>query len=216
MVEGKEFYPKITPKYSVEGESVFEKPDPVTLSILGLIKGRVLEVGAGDGRYTLPMVSSGLTVVASDVDKEALTVLKEKTPQNHKQRVNTVIFDAFQTFPFPDQTFDGVVCTAFLYLFPEEYLKRFVSEANRVLKKKGRLAIDFLTDRKRLDKEGNEIVGEREVQYDFQTGNKLVRRVLKGSFKDVRQGVSEVDQDLRATAGYKLKGTKISFLAKKR
>jgi ubiquinone/menaquinone biosynthesis C-methylase UbiE len=215
MKDVKKYYPNITPRYSMDGPSAYGKPDGVTLKLLNRLHGNVLEVGAGDGRYTHPMLERGLEVVAGDVDQKALDVLMKKTPENQIDHVKPVIFDAFEPFPFPDKSFDGVVSTAFLYLFPEEYIRNFMEEADRVTKTHGKVVVDFVMNRKRTDELGNEVKGEDEVQYGILSGSGALHGSVQDLFVDMESEHSYVDQDLLETAGYRMKAEKVSVLYEK-
>lgn len=215
MKEASQYYPKINPRYSLEGGSVYGEPDTTTLSLMDRLHGNVLEVGSGDGRYTHPMLDRKLEVVAGDVDEKALAILVAKTPKEHSDRVHPVIFDAFEPFPFPDKQFDGVVSTAFLYLFPKEYIRSFMEEAHRVTKDDGQVLIDFVTDRERLDADGGIIKGEKEIAYDSISSHLMLSNAVKDLFVGSEIKDSLVDQDLLQTAGYRMKAKKKSLLFEK-
>ena len=211
MLEGEQYYPRLNrrPNYDPNGPSVYGEPDPVTLGLLQAVKphGQVLEVGAGDGRYSVPMLEQGLSVIASDVDPEPLDILRQRAPKDATGALCTVSFDAFGRFPIPDESVNAVVCTAFLYLYPESYIEIFAQQARRVLKEKGKLIIDFVTDRRRLAEDGSEIVGPNEVSYDQRTGQKMLKRVLKrAGFRTPKILTSRVHQDLLSTAGFTMDG----------
>jgi demethylmenaquinone methyltransferase/2-methoxy-6-polyprenyl-1,4-benzoquinol methylase len=100
------------------------------LPLLGDMAGKtVLDVGAGTGRLTLPLVERGAQVTALDVSKNMLDVLKQK-----QSKVTTVVGDA-EDLPFPDASFD-VVTAAFLIVHLKDP-RRFFDEVYRVLKPGG-------------------------------------------------------------------------------
>lgn len=106
----------------------FEKGQ--ALSLLGDITGKkILDVGAGTGRLSIPLQRTGGEVVACDVSAEMLKVLARKN-----RHIKTVVGEA-ESLPFPDNSFD-IVTAAFLIV----HLKnptRFFDEVYRVLKDGG-------------------------------------------------------------------------------
>lgn len=106
----------------------FEKGQ--ALSLLGDITGKkILDVGAGTGRLSIPLQRKGGEVIACDVSAEMLKVLARKN-----RHIETIVGEA-ESLPFPDNSFD-IVTAAFLIV----HLKnptRFFDEVYRVLKDGG-------------------------------------------------------------------------------
>ena len=106
----------------------FEKGE--ALSLLGEVKGRkIVDVGAGTGRFSIPLQKAGGVVTACDVSPEILKVLARKN-----RHIEIVVGEA-ESLPFPDNSFD-IVTAAFLIV----HLKnptRFFDEVYRVLKDGG-------------------------------------------------------------------------------
>ena len=101
---------------------------------------RVLDAGAGTGRFTVKLARLGAEVTALDISEEILKVLKKKNNQ-----IAAVIGDVEQ-LPFPDNNFDIV-----LGLFLIVHLKQpavFFQEAYRVLKPDGQLIITNINQKK--------------------------------------------------------------------
>jgi ubiquinone/menaquinone biosynthesis C-methylase UbiE len=90
-----------------------------------LTRGRVLDVGCGDGRF-LPARGVGL-----DVDPERLRSARERSP--------FVVRADAQALPFPDRTFDTVYALRALNDIGE--VDRALAEAARVLRPDGRLLV---------------------------------------------------------------------------
>ena len=106
----------------------FEKGKVLTL--LPEVKGKkILDVGAGTGRVSLPLALAGAQVVALDVSEKILEILKRKN-----KKIQTVIGEA-ESLPFEDASFD-IVASAFLIVHLKE-LKIFFDEVYRVLKPGG-------------------------------------------------------------------------------
>ena len=103
------------------------------LSSLGA--GRVLETAAGSGivtRALLRALPDSVTIVATDLNQP---MLDHATAQALSGRVSFQKVDA-QALPFPDATFDAVVCQFGVMFFPDRVKAN--REARRVLKPGGR------------------------------------------------------------------------------
>ncbi len=104
------------------------------IPLLGaLADKKVLDVGAGTGRLSLPLANRGAHVIALDVSPKMLELLKKKN-----SKIITVVGDA-ESLPFEKETFD-IVTAAFLIVHLKDPT-RFFDEAYRVLKDGGILAV---------------------------------------------------------------------------
>lgn len=79
-------------------------------------KGKILEVGAGTGRITIPLLRRGLNVTALDVAPRMLRILKEKS-KKQKLPVKTVCAD-MRKFKLRDK-FNAIIITfrAFQHMY---------------------------------------------------------------------------------------------------
>jgi ubiquinone/menaquinone biosynthesis C-methylase UbiE len=242
-IDGSKYYPDQTPTYTIYGGSVYGNPPQETLEATnGITRGGcVLELGCGDARVTIPMLREGYDVVAADYNDQAIKVLKKKAyiedirisagiifdttqpfkniPSNFKNRprITPMKMNAFGKFPFPDGLFDGVVSTAFFYLFPEEDIQKVVDESRRVLKPdgEGTIVFDFLTDRKIIPYHGEkgECADKPLLSYTRQEGEGVIGRLLAGKFGEPKKTYSKVEED-RPRLGHKLQAGKITVSAK--
>jgi ubiquinone/menaquinone biosynthesis C-methylase UbiE len=91
--------------------------------------GDVLEVAIGTGR-NLPFYPQGIRLTGIDLSEEMLTIARRRAEELgrevHFQQGNA------QTLPFPDATFDTVVCTFSLCSIPDD--RQAVAEMKRVLR----------------------------------------------------------------------------------
>lgn len=184
--------------FETDQASIWGTGDKDTLELLRKIKihGKCLNLAAGDGRYNLSLLEKVDFVVASDIDKSALSKLWHNTPKKYRKKLDIKVFDITKRFPFEDNQFDSIFCTGALHLFPKRILQQIISEIDRVLKTKGRVIIDFATDIKRTSPNGKLIVFGKEPLYSL----KGAKKTLKNLFKNYRIQMheSEVIEDFEA------------------
>lgn len=108
---------------------------------LGELKSlKVLDVGAGTGRYSFMLQDLGAEVTAVELVKYNLGILKSK-----RQGIEAYQGDARDLKRFKDETFDAVLLFGPLYhLFTEEDKLQALKEAKRVLKMGGILFVSYL------------------------------------------------------------------------
>jgi ubiquinone/menaquinone biosynthesis C-methylase UbiE len=95
--------------------------------------GRVLDVGVGTGR-NLPHYPPGTTVTGIDLSAEMIAVARQRAGSSVDLRVG----DA-EHLPFPDASFDTVVCALSLCTIPHPAAA--IAECRRVLAPGGRLLL---------------------------------------------------------------------------
>ena len=105
---------------------------------------RILEVGAGTGAYSLYYANKGYKVNAIEYVEHNLDILKSKITDN--MDIVAEQGDAVDLSRFDDNTFDVTLVLGPLYhLFDDEDINKAISEAIRVTKKDGVLAIAYIT-----------------------------------------------------------------------
>lgn len=178
--------------------SIWGTGDKDTLELLKEIEihGKWLNLAAGDGRYNLNLLEKANFVVASDIDKSALSKLQHNTPQKYREKLDTKAFDITKKFPFENNSFDGIFCTGTLHLFPKEVLRQIIFEIDRVLKTKGKIIIDLATDIKRISPSGKLITFDKEPLYTLNDA----KRILKNFFSNYQTQMykSEVIEHLES------------------
>lgn len=104
---------------------------------------RILEVGAGTGRYSLYYASQGYKVNSIEYVQHNLDVLKSKITDN--MNIVAEQGDAIDLSRFEDNIFDIVLVLGPLYhLYTEEEINKCINEAERVCKNNGIMMFAYL------------------------------------------------------------------------
>jgi ubiquinone/menaquinone biosynthesis C-methylase UbiE len=129
------------------GKSSFDLIDPEKLfPALHVKPGEaVLDLGCGEGRYTLPLASrvgpEG-TVFGADLWEEGLATLKEKARQAGLANIRTLPADVSQPLPLADGSVDLVLLATVLHDLAEAgQAQGALAEIARLVKPGGRLAV---------------------------------------------------------------------------
>ena len=105
---------------------------------------RVLETGAGTGRYSIALAKEGMEVTAVELVESNLAVLRKNS--RGLAHIHPRLGDATNLSRFPDQSFDLTLTLGPLYhLYEEADVHRAIDEAIRVTKKNGVLLFAFLS-----------------------------------------------------------------------
>jgi 2-polyprenyl-3-methyl-5-hydroxy-6-metoxy-1,4-benzoquinol methylase len=101
----------------------------------------VLDVAAGTGHVTELLASLGFNLTSIDLTEEMLMAARVRI-RNKGLKSAFILGNAF-TLPFADATFQIVVSTRFLHLWPQAQQSSLIREMVRVLKPGGMLIVDF-------------------------------------------------------------------------
>jgi ubiquinone/menaquinone biosynthesis C-methylase UbiE len=108
---------------------------------------RVLDVGAGPGRFTIELARLGAEVVVADLSPGQLELNREKVAEAGLESlvVERVLADVTDLSRFPDASFDAAVC----YGGPLSYVlagaERAVAELVRVTKPRGHVLVSVMS-----------------------------------------------------------------------
>ena len=105
---------------------------------------KILEIGAGTGRYSLYYAKQGYDVTAIEYVQHNLDILKSKITNDMTIRAEQG--DAVDLSRFSDNTFDVTLVLGPLYhLYDDSDINKAISEAIRVTKKNGIIMLAYIT-----------------------------------------------------------------------
>ena len=105
---------------------------------------RILEVGAGTGRYSVALAGEGMNVTAVELVDSNLAVLRKNS--EGIGRILSYQGDAVDLSRFGDQSFDMTLVLGPLYhLYEAEDVRKAIDEAVRVTKENGVILFAFLS-----------------------------------------------------------------------
>ena len=105
---------------------------------------KVLEVGAGTGRYSIALAKEGMDVTAVELVEKNLDVLKQNS--RGMDHISSFQGDATDLDRFEDQAFDVTLVFGPLYhLYDAAEIHKAIDEAIRVTKKDGVILFAFLS-----------------------------------------------------------------------
>ncbi|HEV2403232.1 MAG TPA: class I SAM-dependent methyltransferase [Candidatus Saccharimonadales bacterium] len=100
-------------------------------------KGKVLDLGAGQGQDSRFFAEHGYEVVSTDLEDSALEQSRSKLSGELKQRVTIQKVDLREELPFEPASFDVVYAHLSLHYFDYETTLRLFGEIQRILKPGG-------------------------------------------------------------------------------
>lgn len=143
-----EFYEKEAQSYdekrssSAAGKFIWETERRIILDLCGNIyEKKVLDLGAGTGRFSMELAKNGANIVSYDPAKAMIKVVNEKSyKENVIERISFVQGDG-KKLPFKDYSFDGIIC---MYVLSHlSAYKDVLREMKRVIKPDGFIIANF-------------------------------------------------------------------------
>lgn len=135
-------YSKIAETYegtSKSPETAFMTEGKKLFKILGCVKGKkILDVGCGTGRYSVPLAKKGAEVYGIDISEGMLKAAKRKSKGlNTKYQLSDM-----RKIPYKDETFDKVISS--LAIDHVKDYEKAILEILRVTKKGGKIIISTI------------------------------------------------------------------------
>lgn len=183
--------------------SKWGKEEKETLKAIEKIgfEGNVLNIACGDGRFNSVLLKQVDRVLAIDKDHLELEFLVANCPKELKNKLYTKNVDITKKFPFDSEEFDGVFCTGTLHLFPKETVIEILEEIKRIVKKNGKVILDFATNIHRTDKEGNVVQFSEEGNYSTEEGINLFKQAFE-DFKLDMEVSHFIEENAEDSTGY--------------
>lgn len=109
---------------------------------------KVLDAGAGTGRFTIEIAKRGFNVVACDYSLEMLDIIKSKIKELHLEHYVTLSKQDITKLTFKDDEFDFICCIrVFVNLDTKENIVKVLRELVRVCKPKGIIVFDIVNSK---------------------------------------------------------------------
>ena len=164
-----------------KNNSVWGIEDKATVDLLKNTKigGSWLNLCAGDGRFNNYLLEQASEVVAVDIDEKALQKLAKTATNTLRKKLKPKVMDITQPLLFENDSFDWIFCTGALHLFPQSAFVKVVKEAERILKPRGQIIIDFATDIKRTYADGSLWIIENEPNYKLEEALIFLKELFK-------------------------------------
>lgn len=162
-------YDRVLERFSNEAEIAIA----ALLKFIDFREKAVLDVGAGTGRFTIPLSKIAKKICAIEPEREMIKSLKEKI-REYKIKNIEIKKAIAENIPYPDNSFDIVI---YAWILSYINLKKSFKEVKRVLKKDGYLII--------IDNYGNDdwekLAGIQSQKYKgrYDERNKAVLKLLK-------------------------------------
>ncbi len=107
-------------------------------------RAKVLEIGAGTGRYSIAIAKEGMDVTAVELVESNLAVLKKNS--KGLPNLRSIQGDAINLGMFSDNSFDAVLSLGPMYhLYEKEDVDRAIDEAIRVTRPGGIMMFAFIS-----------------------------------------------------------------------
>lgn len=181
-----------------------EKETLHAISKIGF-SGYLLNIAAGDGRFNNTLLQCADKVLAIDILEDELKILKKSCPSNLRQKLYTKRVE-----------FDGIFCTGTLHLFEKQTIIKILKEIKRILKRNGKIVLDFATDIERLNQKKEKVIFDGEGNYQTEDEILFFQKELNDFMLDI-EVASFCEECLDSSAGYQsIKGKFLVITGRKK
>ena len=112
--------------------------------MIGKGKKKILEVGAGTGRYSIALAKEGFEVDALEYTEHNLAIMEEKIVEDSISNIRTHHGTALDLSRFADESFDLTLVLGPMYhLYTKEDKHKAMAEAIRVTKRGGHIFVAY-------------------------------------------------------------------------
>ena len=143
---------------------------------------KILDAGAGPGRFSIPLAEAGHHVVHIDISMEMLEIAKQRINPDFSENIVFIKSDISQGFDYEDNTFDIVLCLDSPLSFCYDNYIEVVKDLIRITKSKIILCV--------ANKHG--VILEDAGEFDLENFGKL--KTIKEVF---RTGTLLVDEEMK-------------------
>lgn len=125
--------------YDADDNPLVKLEAPVVRELLGDVAGlRILDLGCGTGRHSIPLANAGADVTAMDFSEGMLAKAQAKSGG----RIEFVSGDLHKRLPFEDASFDRVICC--LVFDHIRDVVHVLSEMRRVCRSDGEILVSVM------------------------------------------------------------------------
>lgn len=159
-------------EYSSESRSIEIQRFNALLDLIEIgSKTRILDVATGTGMYLIESLKRGGVGYGVDISKNMLEQFKKKINQiKIKGKIKDIKEGDAEQLSFQPDFFDVVICIGLFDYYPLKGVRKFLKEIRRVLKRNGKLIVDFPNMENKAVYEFQE--KERSVGHDVYICNK--------------------------------------------
>lgn len=154
-------------------------------------KGKILEIGAGTGRITIPLLKNGLDIVALDIAPNMLKILASKATKE-KVDAKTICSD-MRNFRLKDK-FDAVIVTfrTFQHLYAVDDQIKTLNNIRKHLKKNGVLIFDVYMPNLKFIKKGDwqwrkdcdiKLIKKGKIRIDFRNRYDTAEQMMYSQYR---------------------------------
>lgn len=179
---------------------------PIVKKAVAVFKKRdyrkILDLACGTGRHTIYLASNGFLVYGTDISRKGITIARKKAKEHGLRNIKLKVHD-MKKIPFPDDSFDAVLCVWSMGHGTLKAHAEIIAEIRRVLKPGGMLIADFMSTKNKYFGKGKElekntfigeVPGEEDVPHHYFTLGELkdlFARFSRSKIKHMKERFSD-------------------------
>ncbi len=181
-----------------EKRSVYWKNNPGALFFIKKLQGnidtthrqkRILDLGCGDGRFTVQYARTGFSVTGIDFSRSAIVRLQNRAKKLGINSLIKGIVADLHNFSVGANKFDGVACANTLHYFDDRELKNIITKMKKITTQNGLNYIAFECEIKMFLPDGRQFIFENQSYRKIKLIKKLLKKYYRG-WKVLYQGVT--------------------------